>query len=114
MIGSINNPLIDIFLYSHHLSAWYCVDIVRRNSVLVTHGKWRDILTANRIERTATCGIDITAALSELLPEYEFVCSHPALNFQTFFLSYKNFANLKSLEADNSQKRQESHKALVS
>ena len=26
------------FLYSHHLSAWYCIDIVRRNSVLVTHG----------------------------------------------------------------------------
>ena len=34
----LNNPLIDIFLYSHQLSAWYCIDIVRRNSVLVTHG----------------------------------------------------------------------------
>ena len=22
--GSTNNPLIDVFLYSHHLSAWYC------------------------------------------------------------------------------------------
>ena len=37
-IGSTNNPMIDISLYSHHLSAWYCIDIVRRNSVLVTHG----------------------------------------------------------------------------
>ena len=26
------------FLYSRHLYAWYCIDIVRRNSVLVTHG----------------------------------------------------------------------------
>ena len=34
----LNNPLIDNFLYSHQLSAWYCIDIVRRNSVLVTHG----------------------------------------------------------------------------
>ena len=34
----INNPLIDIFLYFHHLFAWYCIDVVRRNSVLVTHG----------------------------------------------------------------------------
>ena len=28
--------MIDILLYSHHLPAWYCIDIVRRNSVLVT------------------------------------------------------------------------------
>ena len=27
----------DIGLCSHHLSAWYCIDIVGRNSVLVTH-----------------------------------------------------------------------------
>ena len=31
------NPLVDIFLYSHHLSSWFCFDVVRRNSVLVTH-----------------------------------------------------------------------------
>ena len=30
--------MIDILLYSHHLPAWYCIDIVRRNSVLVTYG----------------------------------------------------------------------------
>ena len=35
---STDNPLIDIFLYSHHLSAWSCIDIKRRNSVLVTYG----------------------------------------------------------------------------
>ena len=35
-IGSTNNLIIDIFLPSHHLSAWYCINIVRRNSVLVT------------------------------------------------------------------------------
>ena len=27
-----------IIFYSHHLSGWYCIDTVRRNSVLVTHG----------------------------------------------------------------------------
>ena len=27
--------------YSHHLSAWCWFEIVRRNSVLVTHGSWR-------------------------------------------------------------------------
>ena len=37
-IGSTNYPQIGIFLYSHHLSSCYCIDIVRRNSVLVTHG----------------------------------------------------------------------------
>ena len=37
-MGSANNPVIDIFLSSHYLSAWYCTDIVRRNSVMVTHG----------------------------------------------------------------------------
>ena len=31
-------PFIDIFLYSHYLSAYYCIDIVRRNSVLVGCG----------------------------------------------------------------------------
>ena len=40
-IGSSYVPLIYIFLYSHHFSAWYCIDIVRRNSVLVTHGSLR-------------------------------------------------------------------------
>lgn len=30
------NLLIDIFLYSRHLSAWNYIDILRRNSVLVT------------------------------------------------------------------------------
>ena len=32
---------MDIFLYSHHLSAWYCFDIVRRNSALVNHRIYR-------------------------------------------------------------------------
>ena len=40
-IGSTNNPLIDILLYSHHFYAWYCIDIVRRNSVLITDGSER-------------------------------------------------------------------------
>ena len=35
-IGSTENPLVDIFLYSHHLSSWF-LGFVRRNSVLVTH-----------------------------------------------------------------------------
>ena len=34
--ASTNNPLIDIFFYFHHLSPWCCIDIVMRNSVLVT------------------------------------------------------------------------------
>ena len=28
-----SNPLIDIFPYAHHLSVWYSIDNVRRNSV---------------------------------------------------------------------------------
>ena len=31
-------PKLVFFLYSYHLSGWHCIDIVRRNSVLVTHG----------------------------------------------------------------------------
>ena len=34
----LENSWTYISLYSHHLSDWYCIDIVRRNSVLVTHG----------------------------------------------------------------------------
>ena len=30
-----------LFLYSHHLPAWYCIGIVRRNSILVYHGAWK-------------------------------------------------------------------------
>ena len=37
-IGPTNYSQFDSFHYSHHLSGWYCIDIVRRNSVLVTHG----------------------------------------------------------------------------
>ena len=37
-VGSTNNPLMDVFLYSHHLTAWHCVDTVKRNSLLVSHG----------------------------------------------------------------------------
>ena len=37
-IGSTKNPLIAIFLYSHHFSAKYWIENVRRNSLLVTHG----------------------------------------------------------------------------
>ena len=44
--------MIDILLYSHHLPAWYSIDTVRRNSVLVTCGservkqlKWVGLLT---------------------------------------------------------------------
>ena len=32
---------IDIFLYSHHLSAWFSIDTVRKNSVSVIHGSNR-------------------------------------------------------------------------
>ena len=35
------NTLIDIFLYSHHLSAWYRTNIVRRNYIFVSHGNLR-------------------------------------------------------------------------
>ena len=41
-IESTNYPQIEIFLNSHHLSVWYCIDNVRRNSVFVTHGSSRD------------------------------------------------------------------------
>ena len=31
-------PWLIFFFNSHHFSAQYCIDLVRRNSVLVTHG----------------------------------------------------------------------------
>ena len=37
-IGSTNNPLIDIFRCFQHLSAGYCIDIIRSNSVSVPYG----------------------------------------------------------------------------
>ena len=36
-----NNTVIGIFIYLHHLFALDCMDIVRRNSVFVTHGSKR-------------------------------------------------------------------------
>ena len=36
-IGSTNNPLTYMFLCSHPFSIWYCIDNIRKNSVLVTH-----------------------------------------------------------------------------
>ena len=38
VLDQLENPLIDIFVYSYHLSAWFCIDFVKRYSVLVTHG----------------------------------------------------------------------------
>ena len=40
-IDSNNNPLIDIFLNSHYLFTWDCIDILKRNSVLVITGSER-------------------------------------------------------------------------
>ena len=51
--GFTNNTLIDSFLNSRHLSAWYCNGIVRRNSLLVTHASyWSWIVEAERRQRT--------------------------------------------------------------
>ena len=33
-IRSTYNPLIDIFIYSHHLSAWYCMDVIKEKFCL--------------------------------------------------------------------------------
>ena len=38
ILDQLINPKLIFFLYSHHSSGWYCIDIVRRYSVLVTHG----------------------------------------------------------------------------
>ena len=40
-IGSTKTPLIDIFLYFHHFSAWYRVDIVKRHYVLMTNESYK-------------------------------------------------------------------------
>ena len=37
-LTGVGDALTDIFFYSHYLSAWYCIDEVRRNSLLVTQG----------------------------------------------------------------------------
>ena len=34
-------PKLIFFFFSYFMSDWYCIDIVRRNSVLVTHGSLR-------------------------------------------------------------------------
>ena len=38
---SPNNPEKKIFCDSPHLSAWYCIDILRRYSLIITHGSLR-------------------------------------------------------------------------
>ena len=54
-IGSINNPLIYIFLYSHDLPAWYCINIVKRNSVLVSYGSNRVNWKVHQFYRQVLC-----------------------------------------------------------
>ena len=35
----LDQPIIPkLIFFFHHLSGWYCIDIVRGNSILVTHG----------------------------------------------------------------------------
>ena len=45
-------PKFIFFFFSHHLSASYCIDIVRINSVLDTHGSKRvkEDLKSNTLE----------------------------------------------------------------
>ena len=62
--GSTNNPLFDIILYFHHSSAWYCTDILRKNSVLVTYGSLR-------VNGQLRKNVELTL-LRQLLPFLEF------------------------------------------
>ena len=41
ILDQLKIPYLIFFLYSHHLSACHCIDIVRRNSLLITHGSQR-------------------------------------------------------------------------
>ena len=121
-IGSITNPLIDIFLYSHHLSAWYCIDIVRRNSVLITHGvkgletawqsptnKWfRKVPHCNLIDKSWQLyftkeKINIWNTQSDCTPV-----------FPTIFLKAFHFTNniYTSIEIDKACPSQNTHRIL--
>ena len=60
--------MIDILLYSHHLPAWYCIDTVRRNSVLVTCGServkfWKEVFIVLLVLSLEIC-LDSLLALS--------------------------------------------------
>ena len=48
-VQRIWNSLNLTFLSSHHSMAWYCIDIVRRNSVLVTHGNYRIKVSTHKL-----------------------------------------------------------------
>ena len=62
--GSTNHALIDIFLYSHHLFACCCIDIIRRNSVLVTHKSSRvNTIIIRQIKYLNTSGIRLLVAI---------------------------------------------------
>ena len=53
--GFFSFLIIHIFLYSRHLSTWNCIDILRRNYVLVLHGSWRvnEICVISHVEISA-------------------------------------------------------------
>ena len=62
--GSTNHALIDIFLYSHHLFVCCCIDIIRRNSVLVTHKSSRvNTIIIRQIKYLNTSGIRLLVAI---------------------------------------------------
>ena len=42
------DQLIDAFLYSYYLSAWYGISTVKRNSILITYGSWKVMILHGR------------------------------------------------------------------
>ena len=63
------------FLYSHQFSAWHCIDILRRISVLVTHGSWR-------VNVISQCLLSLLYLLSPFTPKS--VCTFSILFFIHF------------------------------
>ena len=53
--------MIDIFPYCHHFAAWYYTDIVRKKSVLVTHGIWRVKWLALEVNTTYKYFVQLTS-----------------------------------------------------
>ena len=85
-IGSASNPLIDIFLSSHYLSAWYYIDFVRRNSVLVTYGS--EGLSRNPLRWNFLC---LSFFCSSIFRLFDFSCVLILFFFgmnRTLYLAY--------------------------
>ena len=97
---STNNPLFDVFVHSHYLFAWCCIDIVRRNwspmEVKERHVTYFFLLilcwinsATNNTNQTSYCCTRSTSFRSRKYPCKSFTCTCSLALMFSIFVCYQ-------------------------